>query len=1135
MITLFNDKLTQKLSKYAPYKRLRQAIRGGSYPIDVHGPRGSMLSLLLGNLYQEGQRGIVAVTSTEQEAQRIAQDAQLLGIDATVFPWWQTAPYRPVPSHSTLFGERVRILSRLIDGEKPFLLVPLRALLWPLPSPEELMSSIRNFAVGDEIDPVAVTEELVQFGYSRVPRVSLRGEFALRGEVLDIFPPGSDDGYRIVFGFDEIEEIRSFDPATQSSVRTLDHVAIPPLREVVWDEETLDRLDRRVQELTELAPEREQILSRLREQGGALEGEELFYPLAVRHCSSVLDYVDRRVPLVLCDYDLLESTADGIANDFAAGFREARGKERVPHPDRLQLPFSELTGNWTNRIRVRGLSRNGDGDAEVSCSFSYEPPRSFFGNISFFKEELGNLQGADYEILIFAGSQTQKSRLDHILSDYPVEVLSEQISEGFSSPDMKLAVIQESEIFGRRKRSPRSVRQAKSQAIDTFVDLNPGDYVVHVNYGIGRFCGIQRMRAAGNERDYIQLEYAGEEYVYIPIEQVNLIQRYIGHGGEAPKLDKLGGKSWEKRKSKVQQNVEDLAERLVQLYSRRKLAPGYAFPPDTEWQLQFEASFPYEETEDQLRCIADVKSDMEEPTPMDRLICGDVGYGKTEVAMRAAFKAVSAGRQVAFLAPTTILTEQHYETFTERLEEFPVETAMLSRFVTKEEQKRVLTGLAGGSIDLVVGTHRLLQKDVQFKNLGLLIVDEEQRFGVKDKERLKELKASVDCLTLTATPIPRTLHMSLLKIRDMSVLNTPPHNRRPIETYIEEFNEERVAEAIRREIARGGQVYYLHNRVETLEQVEGFLKKLLPEVLIESAHGQMSSTELEDIMHRFVHGGVQVLVATTIIENGIDIPNVNTIIIDRADMYGISQLYQLRGRVGRSERLAYAYMFYPERRALSEVAMKRLQVISDYTELGSGFKIALKDLEVRGAGNLLGREQSGDILSVGFDLYLKLLDEAIRKIRDQEEEEPPEVYLELDYSGYIPDSYIEEPEEKMEVYKKIAAVHTQEELDDLHAQLEDRYGPLPDEVQSLLSLAEIRIMCRKLFISSLRERRGHVEIEFAKVAKISTDRILQLIEASGGKVKVNPEKPNTLLMETGSVGLKEKSEFIRGRLQSLVT
>jgi transcription-repair coupling factor (superfamily II helicase) len=550
--------------------------------------------------------------------------------------------------------------------------------------------------------------------------------------------------------------------------------------------------------------------------------------------------------------------------------------------------------------------------------------------------------------------------------------------------------------------------------------------------------------------------------------------------------------------------------------------------------MEFEAAFPYRETADQLHCIEEVKADMEKPLPMDRLICGDVGYGKTEVAMRATFKAVSTGKQVAFLAPTTILAEQHYENLSDRLESFPVRTGMLSRFVPRARQKEVLAGLASGEIDVVVGTHRLLQKDVIFKDLGLIVVDEEQRFGVKDKERLKEMKTSVDSLALTATPIPRTLHMALLRIRDMSVLRTPPETRLPIETIIREFDDKLVVEAIRRELDRGGQVYYLHNRVETLAEVQRFIQKVVPEVMVELAHGQMSSTELEDIMHRFVHGGFQVLVATTIIENGIDIPNVNTIIIDRSDMYGISQLYQLRGRVGRSNRLAYAYLFYPEERALSELAMKRLQIISDYTELGSGFKIALKDLEVRGAGNLLGREQSGDILSVGFDMYLKLLDDAVRKLTEEDSTGGEEVYLELDYSGFVPDSYVSEAAEKMEVYKKIASISTEEELEAVNIELEDRFGPLPDEVNSLLSLAEIRILGRRLRVASLRERGGVLEVEFSKVADLSVDRVLSMIEAGGGRVRLNPKKPNALIMDTGNVGLKEKSEFIRGRLAGLV-
>ncbi|MCB2173621.1 transcription-repair coupling factor, partial [archaeon] len=582
-------------------------------------------------------------------------------------------------------------------------------------------------------------------------------------------------------------------------------------------------------------------------------------------------------------------------------------------------------------------------------------------------------------------------------------------------------------------------------------------------------------------------------------------------------------------------NVEDLADRLIALYSRRQRVKGYAFPSDTEWQLEFESAFPYEETEDQLRCIAEIKQDMERPQPMDRLVCGDVGYGKTELALRAAFKAVISGKQVAFLAPTTILAEQHYENMVDRFERFPVRLEMLSRFVDKKRQRTVVNEVAAGDVDIIIGTHRILQKDIHFRDLGLLIIDEEQRFGVKAKERLKELKTSVDSLTLTATPIPRTLHMSLLKIRDMSLLTTPPHNRHPIETTIAEFNEEHVAGAIRKEVERGGQVFFLHNRVQTLENVAEFIRKLVPEVMVESAHGQMNAHELEDIMHRFIHGSFQVLVATTIIENGIDIPNVNTIIIDRADMYGISQLYQLRGRVGRSDKVAHAYLLYPEQRALSELAMKRLQIIGDFTELGSGFKIALKDLEVRGAGNLLGSQQSGDILSVGFDLYLKLLEEAIERRGEEEGAEAvDEVYLELEYSGFIPSSYIEEPMEKMEVYKKIASVGSESQLEALIGEIEDRFGPMPEEVHSLLALSEIRILASRLKINSIKERKGELHVEFGKVAAISVDRVLALIKNSGGSVRLDPHKANVLIMDTGQIGLKEKSEFIRGRLAQLL-
>ncbi len=769
---------------------------------------------------------------------------------------------------------------------------------------------------------------------------------------------------------------------------------------------------------------------------------------------------------------------------------------------------------------------------------------SYFGNINLLKDELDNLQKQDWKIFIYTNNENQSLRIHEILKKYtqpeeksvfPVTLIDKEISEGFVIPDIKVKVIHENEIFARKKYIAKTSHRVKSKAIDTFVDLNPGDYIVHVSYGIGIFKGIDRVRAIGNERDYIKLEYADEEFVFVPIEQVNLIQRYIGNDGNNPKIDRIGSKSWENRKNKVKQAVEDLAKKLIDLYSRRKASKGFPFPKDTEWQLTFEAAFPYEDTPDQITVTEEIKADMEKPVPMDRLVCGDVGYGKTEIAMRAAFKAVMGGKQVAFLAPTTILAEQHYENCVERFQNFPVKIAHMSRFVSNAEQKKILAKLAEGQIDILIGTHRIIQKDVNFKNLGLMIIDEEQRFGVKDKEKLKVLKNNIDSLAMSATPIPRTLHMSLLKIRDMSLLTTPPQNRQPIETVIDAYNENKVADVIRQEIQRGGQVFYLHNRVESLNETRLKLERLMPELLIEVAHGQMTSEELDDIFRRFKLGGFHVLVATTIIENGIDIPNVNTIIIDRADMYGVSQLYQLRGRVGRSDKKAYAYLLYPGNKSLSEIAMKRLQVISDFTELGSGFKIAMKDMEIRGAGNLLGRDQSGNVYSVGFDMYVRLLNDAVLRLTEQEDyKEQNEVLLELEYTGFIPDSYVQNPQTKMEIYKKIAAIQEHMELDGVYNELSDRFGPIPDEVLSLLALAEIRIIGKKLNIASIKERKGVIQVEFAKVSDISIDKVLGLIHESAGSVKLDPVKPNMLFLNIGKIGLKEKSEYIRQKLERLV-
>ena len=1167
------------------------SLREGRFPYHIHGLSGGVFAFFLAEYVRHFNAHLCIVVPTEKEIEELRADLDIAGLQAQVLPWWGNMAYRPVQNSAPVFAERAQILAELCAGSSVFnavasstsgstvTVMTQRAFLTPVPPPDYLKTLTCTLYKGKEIDTEKIASLLVQWGYTRVPRVSVRGEFALRGEVLDVCAAANKGSqhtaYRIQFDFTTIEKIKSFDMHTQASVEEFDSLTLYPMKEVIWDDERIAALERNVQNMPEFTAEgTEKLIAHLKEHR-AFDGEELFYPLCFEKSASILDYFaylhgsamplqsaemsDRRgtsgaasqkggngmapsVQLIYMDYDRQRNAMEALEREYHGLYNKITRAidddikhnlliTEYPMPQRLLLPFTELTESYPQSLFLRTLKETDESGASIV--FNCDPPRSFFGNIVYLKEELMHLQQEGWRIFVFAESEAQALRIGELLKDIDAEILPLTLSSGFGIPELKILVIQENEIFGRRRRIPKSVKQVKSSVIDTFVELNPGDYVVHVNYGIGQFKGIERVKTLGHERDYINLLYAQDETVFIPIEQANLVQRYIGNEGEAPRLDIIGSKAWENRKNKVKKSVEDIADKLIDLYSRRKAAAGFAFAKDNEWQTAFEAAFPYEETEDQLTCIADVKTDMEKPIPMDRLICGDVGYGKTEIAMRAAFKAVMSGKQAAFLAPTTILAEQHFDTFQEPFQQFPVKLARLSSFVSKAEQKKVLTQLKNGELDIVIGTHRVIQKDVQFKDLGLMIIDEEQRFGVKDKERLKQMKTNIDCLSLSATPIPRTLHISLLKIRDMSLLTTPPQNRRPVETVISPFDPERIAQAIRFEVDRGGQVFYLHNRVESLEETRYKIQQLIPEVLIDIAHGQMSETELEDIFRRFNMGGFHVLIATTIIENGIDIPNANTIIIDRADMYGVSQLYQLRGRVGRSDRKAYAYLLYPENKALSEVAMKRLQVISDFTELGSGFKIAMKDMEIRGAGNLLGKEQSGDIYSVGFDLYLRLLEEAVERLQNAGYEPETEPIIELEYTGFIPDSYIRVPETKMEIYKKIAAVRTAEELDRLYAELSDRFGPVPEEAESLLALAEIKIICAKLAIASLKERNGTVRITFAKVSKISIDKLLRMIKESAGRVKLDAKQPNVIMLETGSIGLKEKSEFISEKLNQL--
>jgi transcription-repair coupling factor (superfamily II helicase) len=1147
MNTLSFPELLQKTSLSRGISTLYSAVKEGKFPIEIEGSEGSLNALLIAQIYKVSGRFLFVIVPREDSADSLLSDLAGSDVPCVKFPWWGNAPYRELTSLAAVFGERAKVLSDMTFKKQGVVIIPQRALLTPVPPENYMKKLVFSIKPGGRIDTSSLAKTLVSYGYTRVPRVQVHGEFALRGEVLDIFMGGDEDAYRVLFDFDTVEAVKNFDPVMQGTGKVkLTELIIRPMKEVIWTDDRISALEKNLSSCKEFSDGGKSVIESLI-SSQSVKGEEMFFSLAFEKQNCLLDYLGQDGILFLVDRERLENTHESLVREYHGLYSRAvretskvsRAKCEYPLPERLLLNFDEMINKYSSSVSrmisfrsIKGEEKKGVAYIELSC----EPGRSFFGNINYLKEEFASLLDGGWQIAVAAESQVQADRIKMILEPHKsLSIMAVPLSAGFCLPDIQFMLVQENEIFGRRKLPPRSLKTVRSSPIDTFVEINPGDYIVHVNHGIGLFKGIERLTSGGNERDYIKIEYADEETVFVPVEQLNLVQRYIGNEGLTPRLDKLGSKIWENRKERVKKSVEDIAQRLIELYSKRKQAQGYAFPKDSEWQTMFEAAFPFDETEDQLRCIEEIKRDMESISPMDRLVCGDVGFGKTEVALRACFKAVMGGKQTAFLAPTTILVEQHYENFLERFSRFPVKVAMLSRFVDKKRTRIILEQLKKGEIDILIGTHRIIQRDVQFKNLGLIVIDEEQRFGVKDKERLKEIKTNVDCLTLTATPIPRTLHMSLVKIRDMSLLATPPGGRHPIETFVEEYDDLLIARAIRREVERGGQVFFLHNRIETLRDIRIKLEHLMPEMLIETAHGKQDAQELEDVMRRFIHGGFHVLVSTTIIENGIDIPNVNTIIIDRADMYGVSQLYQLRGRVGRSDRVAYAYLFYPEQKALSEIAMKRLQTISDFTELGSGFKIAMKDMEIRGAGNLLGREQSGDIYSVGFDLYVKLLEEAVKRLEDSNYESETETLLELEYTGFIPDSYIDSPQEKMEVYKMIAAIRDKDDLERVYAELLDRFGPLPDEAASLLALAEIRIICRQLAVSSLKERAGVVRIEFAKVARVKVDRLIRMMQQSAGKVKPDPKSANALLLKTGSIGLKEKSEFIREKLSSLAT
>ena len=1126
---------TEPLQELEEFQKIQQALKKQSIQVT-----GCIDAQKAHFIYAAGAaKKKLIVTYSELRAKELCENYRLFDKNVLFYPAKDLIFYSADVQSNLLVQQRIRVLQKLIEEEEVTIVTTMGGIMDHLLPPEVFQKQVETVESDSEFDMELWKKKLTAMGYERVGQVEGSGQFAVRGGILDIFPLTEENPVRIELWGDEIDSIRSFDVESQRSIENLDRIRIYPAGEFIADdgrikkglavlEKEAKRLadqffqERKTEEsacLKAFAEEVKQSLTQWK-QMSVLDGlAPYFYDRMV----SFAEYFPKEALVVLDEPNRLWEEAQAIEKEFRESMTNRLEKGYVLPGQMNLLCESQMASEKLQKHRCMGLcmleAAGPQWHFAEHFSIDVRSVNTYNNSFELLVKDLQQWKKKGERVILLCASRTRAKRLaedlrdhelrafysedaDRIVQQGEIMLLYGSAHRGYEYPLIKFLVISESDIFGKEKKKRKKIRHYEGKTIHSFSELSVGDYVVHENHGLGIYRGIEKIEVDKVTKDYMKVEYAGGSNLYVPATQLDVIQKYADSQAKRPKLNKLGTQEWGRTKTRVRSAVKNIAKDLVQLYAARQREEGFCYGEDTIWQKEFEETFPFDETDDQLEAIEAVKHDMESNKIMDRLICGDVGYGKTEVAIRAAFKAAQESKQVVFLVPTTILAQQHYNNFVQRMKDYPVRVDLLCRFRTAAEQKKTLEDLKKGLVDIVIGTHRVLSKDVQFKDLGLLIIDEEQRFGVTHKEKIKKLRENIDVLTLTATPIPRTLHMSLVGIRDMSVLEEAPMERVPIQTYVMEYNEEMVREAISRELARGGQVYYVYNRVNTIVETANKIASLVPEARVAFAHGQMKERELEKIMYDFINGEIDVLVSTTIIETGLDISNVNTMIIHDADNLGLSQLYQLRGRVGRSNRTAYAFLMYRRNKMLREVAEKRLHAIREFTDLGSGFKIAMRDLEIRGAGNLLGAEQHGHMEAVGYDLYCKMLNESVKELKGETQpEEEFDTVIDLDIDAFIPERYIKNEFQKLDVYKRIATIESEEEYDDMLEELMDRFGEPPKAVQNLLAVANLKAMAHRAWLTEIAQKGDQIRFTMFERAKADPAGIELLVKESKGKMK----------------------------------